>query len=102
MLIFILRLYSRSVLGIKAYVPDATAPSAADRAARYADTLRRVVPMGNNFPRFDLVVLGMGKDGHIGSLYPGRNEVNEQTAFVLPVDKVSHQCLRAHQPPNPK
>jgi len=76
-------------LGINVYVPDSSAATSADTAASYSNDLRNVVPVANGLPQFDLVVLGMGKDGHIGSLYPGRNEVNEQSAFVVPVDKVN-------------
>lgn len=71
------------------YVPDSTKPVAADVASAYASTLESVVPKKNGLPHFDLVILGMGKDGHIGSLYPGREEVNEQSALVLSVDKVN-------------
>lgn len=39
-------------------------------------------------PVFDLMLLGMGTDGHVGSLYPGRPEISSKTdKLVLPVDK---------------
>ena len=77
-----------AVGNVKTYVPDDTKLDAKDRAAAYESTLKSVVPQKNGLPCFDLVVLGFGKDGHIGSLYPGRNEVTNKSALVLSVDKV--------------
>lgn len=40
-------------------------------ADRYAAHLRTVLPLVDGFPRFDLMVLGLGDDGHTASLFPG-------------------------------
>jgi 6-phosphogluconolactonase len=41
----------------------------------------------NMIPVFDLALIGVGDDGHIGSLYPHRNEVLDTVHTVLAVDK---------------
>eukprot|EP00607_Mallomonas_marina_P003249 CAMPEP_0182428722 /NCGR_PEP_ID=MMETSP1167-20130531/23233_1 /TAXON_ID=2988 /ORGANISM="Mallomonas Sp, Strain CCMP3275" /LENGTH=203 /DNA_ID=CAMNT_0024611767 /DNA_START=347 /DNA_END=958 /DNA_ORIENTATION=- len=53
----------------------------------YEQKISEHVPVYFDVPRFDYMLLGMGKDGHIGSLYPDRKEVEMTDRFVLPVDK---------------
>jgi 6-phosphogluconolactonase len=55
-------------------------------AAGYEKKLRalskRILPCDNNvggFPMIDLALIGVGDDGHIGSLYPNRDEINFTT-----------------------
>ena len=58
-------------------------------ASAYAAAIKEVVPLLDGLPVFDYMLLGMGKDGHIGSLYPGRSEVLQAgpEPWVLRVDK---------------
>jgi 6-phosphogluconolactonase len=52
-------------------------------AAAYEDELRLV--FGGTLPKFDLVLLGMGPDGHTASLFPGNPALQERTRWVAPV-----------------
>ncbi|MBI4001724.1 MAG: 6-phosphogluconolactonase [Nitrospira defluvii] len=54
-------------------------------AAQYEDTLRRLTATApGQWPALDLILLGMGDDGHTASLFPGTASLNEQTRWVVP------------------
>lgn len=54
------------------------------RAAQdYEDVMRRYLPLNaRGFPRFDLVLLGMGAEGHTASLFPGARRLAETSRWV--------------------
>lgn len=72
------RMVAEALLG-RAPVPgrnfhhvDTSLPRPEDGARRYEEALRAMFPdPAGGVPRFDAVLLGIGKDGHTASLFPG-------------------------------
>ena len=60
-------------------MPTQLAPETA--AAQYELTIRRLLPH-NSPPAFDLILLGLGDDGHTASLFPGTEALNETRRWV--------------------
>jgi len=59
-------------------------PDANQGAALYQQTLREFLhPAPGQFPRFDFILLGLGPDGHIASLFPGTKALEERQHFVV-------------------
>jgi 6-phosphogluconolactonase len=44
-------------------------------AIRYSNILAANIPPLGGWPRFDLVLLGLGEDGHVASIFPGNEEL---------------------------
>lgn len=59
---------------------------------RYQALLEKELPMQNGFPQFDLVILGLGEDGHTASIFPNdMSLLQSDLAVGLGIHPVSGQ-----------
>ncbi len=65
-------------------------PTADECAAKYEKTLlKTITKQKDGFPCFDLILLGIGPDGHTASLFPGTPAPLEMTRTVTTCDPLS-------------
>jgi 6-phosphogluconolactonase len=63
---------------------SANLPDIEAAAGEYERTIREKVGAGaDGIPRFDLILLGMGGDGHVASLFPSCSGIKEKQQLVL-------------------
>lgn len=66
--------------------PMPTDPGSEDAASAYETALKKTGALiWDGLPCFDLILLGLGTDGHTASLFPGDAGLTEETRWVLPV-----------------
>ena len=53
-------------------------------AEKYQGLIVKEVSKNNNKPQFDLIILGMGFDGHTASLFPNSKGLNNNSSFFIP------------------
>lgn len=61
--------------------PDGDDPEAA--AARYAGELAAAAPTGADVPAFDVLLLGMGPEGHVASIFPESPAAHDDRTVVV-------------------
>jgi len=83
------RMAQRVLLDHVPISPERVHPMPADAeniesaASEYEKTVRRLVPCdGGDIPRFDLILLGIGGDGHTASLFPNTDALRETGRLV--------------------
>jgi len=54
-------------------------------ASRYAAELRAAAPRGRELPEFDVLMLGVGPDAHVASLFPEHPALHERDALTIGV-----------------
>ena len=61
-------------------------------ADRYSEELRKKINLKNELPAFDIILLGMGEDGHTASIFPDQlNLINSENICEVAVHPTTSQ-----------
>ncbi|MFO7962974.1 MAG: 6-phosphogluconolactonase [Desulfobacterales bacterium] len=86
-------LFSRvSIPGGQVHTMDDSQPPKETAKTYECKLLNILLPGAHQIPQFDLILLGIGEDGHTASLFPGHPALKETRRWVVPI-------LNAPKPP---
>lgn len=72
---------------------------AAKSAELYSETVTKNLPLSGGVPVFDMIILGMGDDGHTSSIFPGQEGLlKSDKLFIESENPYSHQKRVAMTP----
>jgi len=60
--------------------------NADEEAIRYSEKIKEIIPLEDNLPLFDIILLGIGEDGHTASIFPDQMD-------LLTSDKICEKAV---------